>query len=270
MVMGLAGCASTGPEQCVPPEIDVIPTQLTSADIDKLREAPRANDEREATARAYLLDHCDSVESFGIPGSRQRTHQCVIKGKSTERIVIGAHYDKRGRGAGVADNWAGVVLLARLLGEMKSARPNYTLAFVMFGEEEPGMVGSTAYLRAQEDAGNIVAMINLDTFGTGPVTIDRRSYYPLECVTAAVAEAVGIEYRTSYLTETVGDWLPFSDQGIAVLNLNSLDRRGLRLIHTSRDRFENIDINRLQETWMLVLNLARSVDRDLAEILRQR
>lgn len=257
----MSGCQSTGDGACAPAPLDTVESALTTGDIERLRSVPADNREREALARSYLEAHCPAAIAWHIPRSHRQSYSCLIKGVSADRIVIGAHYDRTGRGQGVVDNWTGVVFLSKLLTWFENDAPNVTLEFVMFGEEEPGMLGSSAFLRQHQNAGQIRAMINLDTFGIGPVTIDRRSDNELECLALNVGRTLEVETERSYLRESTGDWAPFDEQNIPVLNVNSLDRRGLRLIHTSRDRFDAVDIERLEQAWRIVLNLAINLDR---------
>ena len=265
--MLIAGCTSVPAPDCLPIAIDPVPTQLSGGDIERLESAPRDNVERERLARFYLESHCDVVTSDRIPGSSFNNHSCRIPGASEERIVVGAHYDKVNEGRGIIDNWTGVVLTARLLSVFEGAAPKYTWEFVMFGEEEPGMLGSAAWLAdAGEADAPIRAMINLDTFGTGPVSVDRRSTDALACVAGQVAAAIGIPKKSSYLRQTMGDWGPFADRDIPVLNLNSLDRSALRIVHTRRDRFAAVDQPALRDTWKFIMNLALTLDEHLDEV----
>jgi hypothetical protein len=65
----------------------------------------------------------------------------IIRGKSSERIVVGAHYDVWGDLPGADDNAsavAGLLETARLIGNFrKQQQPAYTLEFVGYCLEEP-------------------------------------------------------------------------------------------------------------------------------------
>jgi aminopeptidase YwaD len=98
-----------------------------------------------------------------------------------ETIVIGAHYDHLGRGGegslaprsgeihhGADDNasgTAGVLELARLFAAQRP-RPKRTIAFIAFGGEEEGLLGSNYYVNhPATPLANTVAMINMDMIG---------------------------------------------------------------------------------------------------------
>ncbi|HEU0253910.1 MAG TPA: M28 family peptidase, partial [Pyrinomonadaceae bacterium] len=57
------------------------------------------------------------------------------KGESSEKIVVGAHYDKVSDGCGALDNWTGVVTLAHLYRTLKDIPLKKTLIIAAFGKE---------------------------------------------------------------------------------------------------------------------------------------
>lgn len=249
----------TDSEDCLR-AVEVVGDGLTTTDYRRLDQAPQTNEAREAAARGYLEAACHDVRSYAIRNSRYRNHACAIPGKVEDRIVIGAHYDKTDKGAGIADNWTGVVITARLLDYFTERRPHHTLEFVMFGEEEPGMRGSTSYIRGR-DLDGIIAMINVDTLGVDVVTVDKRSDNDLECLAHSVANATGIGVRALNVRQTTGDWEPFKARGVPVLNLHALDRRSaLTQVHSRRDRREAVDDALFDDAWRLVLNVVVNLD----------
>ncbi len=84
------------------------------------------------------------------------------------RVVIGAHYDSVST-PGANDNASGVAVLLQLASAVRGQRYPFDLAFVAFGDEELGLVGSRQYLEsmAPVERSRIAAMINLDMVGVG-------------------------------------------------------------------------------------------------------
>lgn len=88
-----------------------------------------------------------------------------------EIVVIGAHYDSAPGTPGANDNATGVAALLELSRRWAKSRPERTLRFVAFVNEEPphfqsGSMGSMVYARrARERGEKIVAMISLETMG---------------------------------------------------------------------------------------------------------
>lgn len=88
-----------------------------------------------------------------------------------EIVVIGAHYDSVDDSPAANDNGSGTVAVLELARRFARARPDRTLRFVLFVNEEPPffqtpMMGSLVYAkacRARND--DVVAMLSLETIG---------------------------------------------------------------------------------------------------------
>src|SRR5262249_18666801 len=85
--------------------------------------------------------------------------------KPSEWIVIGAHLDSWDYGTGAQDNGSGTAMVreaARAIAAMGQA-PRRSIRFALWGGEEEGLLGSTAYVRAHKsELGNCVAVLNTD------------------------------------------------------------------------------------------------------------
>ncbi|MDQ1817311.1 M28 family peptidase [Massilia sp. CCM 9210] len=96
-----------------------------------------------------------------------------IKGTSTpdEIVIIGAHYDSAHGSPGANDNGSGTAMVLELARRFRTARPERTLRFVLFTNEEPPhfsttAMGSLVYAnRSRARKENIVAMLSLETIG---------------------------------------------------------------------------------------------------------
>jgi hypothetical protein len=90
----------------------------------------------------------------------------------SEIILIGAHHDHiGGKLLGANDNASGVVALLAIAQWVKQhdVAPKRTIAFVTFGAEEQGMIGSqffAAHAPASLPMGKVVQYINLDMVGS--------------------------------------------------------------------------------------------------------
>ena len=128
--------------------------------------------ERDA-ARAFLLAE---LSALGYDAQRQdyATGANVVArleatGGDDRLIVVGAHFDSVPEGPGAADNATGVAIVlaaARYLRDVPVRQ--HPIAFVMFDEEELGLVGSRAYVRsliqaqARVGAAHIFDMLSFD------------------------------------------------------------------------------------------------------------
>lgn len=92
-------------------------------------------------------------------------------GRADEIVVVGAHYDAVAGCPAANDNGSGVAAVLALARRFASTRPERTLRFVLFVNEEPPFfwtedMGSLVYARAcKARRENIVAMITPETIG---------------------------------------------------------------------------------------------------------
>jgi len=167
----------------------------------------------------------------GGGGTRQSKNIIAIKpGTSSERIVIGAHYDSVSVGRGAFDNASGVALMLQLAQDLKSVSTPYTLVFVAFGAEEPGLLGSDYYVKhlSPVDRANTKLDINFDSIAGGDqlcvYSSASKSWPRIEL--QADARSKGLIFLTNpglnadYPYGTTGDWsdhVAFRKAGIAYL-----------------------------------------------------
>jgi Peptidase family M28 len=119
-------------------------------------------------SRAGLHPRRDSYELHG-----QACHniEAEIRGSRPEIILIGAHYDSVLGSPGANDNGSGVAATLALARRFAGRKPERTLRFVAFANEEPpyflsGEMGSLVYAgRCKARGDKISAMISLETIG---------------------------------------------------------------------------------------------------------
>lgn len=132
-----------------------------------------------------------NIENQFVPDFKATNVYATIKG--TEQpdsiVVMTAHYDHLGGMGkntyfpGANDNASGVSLLLSLARFYAKNPPPYTVAFICFGAEEAGLIGSKYFtenplLRLSQ----IRFLINLDLVGTGEAgaTVVNATIYPKE------------------------------------------------------------------------------------------
>lgn len=185
------------------PGKNVSSAEPLSADEVALREELRANvqklageiGERNMWHYTQLGAAADFIEdSFSRAGLRTRRDnyemggqschniEAEIPGNRPEIIVIGAHYDSVLGSPGANDNGSGAAATLALARRFASAKPNRTLRFVEFVNEEPpyflsGEMGSLVYARRCKERGEkIAAMISLETIGYFSDAPDSQKY----------------------------------------------------------------------------------------------
>jgi hypothetical protein len=79
-------------------------------------------------------------------------------------VVVGAHLDSVGVGAGIQDNGSGSATILEIAEAMTKVKPRNQVRFIWFSGEESGLLGSTAYVASlsEEERDQIAAMLNFD------------------------------------------------------------------------------------------------------------
>lgn len=105
--------------------------------------------------------------------------------RPAEIVVIGAHYDTVPGSPGANDNGSGVAALLEIARCFAARRPDRSVRFVAFVNEEPpffrtGRMGSRIYAGAARERGeDIRAMLSLETIGYYSDEPGSQSYPPL-------------------------------------------------------------------------------------------
>lgn len=112
------------------------------------------------------------TQRFSREGHEARNIEVELPGRNAGHvIVVGAHYDSVIGAPGANDNGSGVGALIELARLTRGTRPEVTVRFVAFVDEEPpffqsGEMGSQRYARRCRARGEAVtAMFSLETIG---------------------------------------------------------------------------------------------------------
>ncbi|MFO0761731.1 MAG: M20/M25/M40 family metallo-hydrolase [Byssovorax sp.] len=128
---------------------------------------------------------------YAVAGQQAENLEVVITGstKPAEIVVIGAHYDAAMGAPGADDNGSGTAALLALARTFAKEKPERTLRFVAFADEEPpyfwtDTMGSLVYARACKARNeNIVAMISLESIGYYRDAPDSQKYpFPFDII----------------------------------------------------------------------------------------
>jgi len=139
--------------------------------INRPKELAKAADVIEAQFKAAGLKV--TRQEYDVSGVTCCNLQAEIPGgdRADEIVVIGAHYDTALGTAGANDNTTGVAATLALARKFSKQKPERTLRFVAFVNEEPPyfqteQMGSLVYARAcKKRKEKIVAMFSLETIG---------------------------------------------------------------------------------------------------------
>ena len=201
--------------------------------------------------------------------------------RSRGTLVVGAHMDSVTAGTGADDNASGVAVMLAAAQALADVPTAYTLVFVAFGAEEMGQRGSRHYVDAlsEDERAQMVAMFNVDTVGAGDFPYVyagartshndfRQPYTPgptwVRDLALQQAARLGVPMRTSPETGWAGftgawsDHAPFVEAGVPVAyferwnwdtdanpNWGVERAEGGDVLHTSRDRYETVDAQKM-------------------------
>ncbi|MCB9925150.1 MAG: M28 family peptidase [Planctomycetaceae bacterium] len=146
-----------------------------------------------AQAREYIesqfaeADFTVARQEYDVDGVNCANLEVEIVGasKPQEIVVIGAHYDSVAGCPAANDNASGIAAVLSLARTFSKTRPDRTLRFVAFvNEEEPyahtGRMGSWVYARrCRERREEVVAMLSLETIGYYCDAPGSQKYPPL-------------------------------------------------------------------------------------------
>jgi hypothetical protein len=138
------------------------------------------------TGRFRALGYTVREEPFIADNKTVMNIEAELKGSRTpnEIVVVGAHYDSPPDSPGANDNASGVAALLELARHFKDAKPERTLRFVAFVNEEPpffqtNRMGSRVYAAGARKRGeNIIAMLALETVGYYSDAANSQQYPP--------------------------------------------------------------------------------------------
>lgn len=171
--------------------------------------------------------------------------------KPDEWIIIGAHLDSWDYGTGAQDNGTGCAMVfeaARAIAALGLA-PRRSIRFALWGGEEQGLLGSTAYVKAHAaELNNCVAVLNTDNGAGHPRgwKVQGRSdlgeaLKPISHALLAGLSGDGISQSLTYDT----DHGPFMLQGIPALDL-WVDMKTYEPVHhKSSDTVDKVDTHNL-------------------------
>ena len=168
-------------------------------------------------------------------------------------LVVSAHYDhlgQLGRGTyfpGANDNASGVAMLLELVAyySRPENRPAYSVAFLAFGAEEAGLIGSRFFVEHPlVPLARIRMLVNLDLLGTGQegiTVVNGRVFEPqfqqLQQLNAAHQYLPSIVARGRAANS---DHFYFSEQGVPAFFLYT--RGGIAAYHDVLDRPETLPL----------------------------
>ncbi len=202
--------------------------------------------------RVVTNSHCKKVTTSNVVAT--------IPGKSSKKIVLGAHFDSWDLGQGSIDNGLGSAILFEVARLISTIHPQnyFTLEFVWFNGEELGLWGSKQYMK-KHASDSIVAMINMDMTGrpTGVNVMGFKDFMPF--FENFVEALPGFSLNRGVVNQpwTNSDHMPFLMRGIPVFSLTAhLDPEMGRYYHSVGDTFDKVRADYLSQASAVIALMA--------------
>ncbi len=195
------------------------------------------------------------------------------KGKTDDKVVVGAHYDKVWEGCGTVDNWTGIVILANLYRSMAGVTPEKTYIFVAFDQEELGLRGSEAMAKkiAKEDRPKYCSMVNLDSFGMGyPLIMENTSSPSMVKFAKEVADGLKLKINSAPIDGASSDSASFKGKDIPAITISALSAKWPEILHSSNDKIENVIGDSVRIGYIFSLQYLVKVDAGTCDQFRKK
>jgi hypothetical protein len=187
-----------------------------------------------------------------------------LPGKSSDAILLNAHFDTLVDSVGAADDAAGVASILEVLRALAREAPlDRTIVVCLNGGEETGQLGAAAFLK-HAWASNVRAYIYLEALpsgraaliGAGPGNPWLASTYA-RAVKAPLGNVLAQELAQSGLLPFNGDFAEFHKAGLPGLDVAMVgDAWG---VHTQLDRLERLQAGGLQHMGDATLAATRAL-----------
>jgi len=203
------------------------------------------------------------VEAKLIPNYQSKNVLGYIQGTQypDSFIVFSAHYDHLGQMGkdvyfpGANDNASGCAMLLNLAKYYSEHKPKYSVAFMAFGAEEVGLLGSKYYVEHPLfPLSKIKFLVNMDIMGTGDegikvvnATEHKKEFDELVKINSEKKLLPSVQPRGKTQNS---DHYFFSEAGVKTFFIYTLG--GIKAYHDIYDRPETLPLTKFEEVFKLL------------------
>ncbi len=216
--------------------------------------------QEDSDALLELAGDAGSAFSLSIADHEAPSQNVIAErtGSADGVVVLGAHYDTVPDSPGANDNGSGLATVLTVASELADETLPFTLRVVLFGAEEEGLHGSIFYVDSlsEEEREPLLAMLNFDALGTGPVTA-VLGHADLARMVTDYGQQHGIDpaHRLS-IGPFTSDHAPFENIGVPTLFFLADD---FSRINSPDDVIEFVQPVRMGEAAALAIGLLRGL-----------
>ncbi len=193
-----------------------------------------------------------------VPQSADVNVVGAMAGRSTEAIVLGAHFDSVWRSPGAIDNASGIEGVRRIVERLRDTDWTRSVVVCSFGAEELGLLGASHFVsqaRLTDELTRIVGMVNLDCIARGPKLEIIAATEELRELAKTVAQPLISDERYPV---NIGPNLPGSDHwpfSQADIPTIAITFHSYPEYHTPDDTAELVDVGRFEDACDLAYRL---------------
>jgi Zn-dependent M28 family amino/carboxypeptidase len=216
---------------------------------ESIKAVPCDRDLRLEGVRKLFLAAGATVDDIKIEKfDKDKISNLVVrkKGKTSETVVIGAHYDRTSDGCGVTDNWSGVTIISHIFGTLRPLTTNKSYTFVAFDREEEGLKGSRAMVKEIPDAerDNVCSMVNFDSFGQAyPMALKNASSTKLLDLAEDLAKQSKITFNSVTIEGASSDSEAFREKKIPAITMSGLGSNWTEILHSGNDKLDKVNMD---------------------------
>ena len=184
-------------------------------------------------------------------------------GAREDVVLLTAHYDSVGAGAGASDDGAGVATMLEVARLVRGQRFRNPVAILITDGEEAGLLGAEAFIADAKLAAEVAVVINVEMRGTyGPSNLfetSRGNRWLIRHLSGALErpQATSFFYAVYNLLPNDTDVTIFKRAGKAAINFAAI--RGVNWYHTPYDDLAHLNARTLQHHGDNVLASVRAL-----------
>lgn len=188
----------------------------------------------------------------------------TLRGRSTDRVLVGAHFDSWDLGQGALDNGLGIAQLFALARSLQGRDLARTVELIWFNGEEQGLWGSRHAAEQLRDT-PIVAMINLDMVGV-PIAVNALGDESLVPALSHWNEGRGTEQLRLGVQNVNwfgSDHSPFQLSGVRTITFNApIARDSVRYYHDFADTIDKLPVDVVVDSTKVIGDLVLALVND--------
>ncbi len=236
-------------------------------------QVPSADSERFSRLRAMFTGQgCTHLEEEPVGNHAGSNLICTLPGSDPGTVLIVAHFEHEGKGAGAVENWSGAAMLPLLSHALSATPRNYTFVFAALD----GAKGASTFMNNRRATRRqFRAMFALEDLGLSPSKYCAFNWAPLQEFGLAqfLADASALVHPGAPLERTgcdrlrIDDTRVFRQADIPALIIHSVTPSERSLPGSAADTTAAIHGDNYYESYQLLATYLAALDRVLEQAL---